>query len=32
MAHELIGRAVEIRVIREGRVISLNATPVELQG
>jgi S1-C subfamily serine protease len=32
MAHELIGRAVEIRVIREGRVISLSATPAELQG
>jgi S1-C subfamily serine protease len=32
MAHEVIGRAVEIRVIREGRVISLSATPAELQG
>jgi S1-C subfamily serine protease len=32
MAHELIGRPVEIRVIREGGVISLSATPIELQG
>jgi S1-C subfamily serine protease len=32
MAHELIGRPVEIRVIREGGVISFSATPIELQG
>jgi S1-C subfamily serine protease len=32
MGHELIGRPLQIRVVREGRLLSLSATPVELRG
>ncbi|MGH2674974.1 MAG: PDZ domain-containing protein, partial [Actinomycetota bacterium] len=32
MAGETIGRDVTLRVFREGRVVSLRATPVELRG
>jgi S1-C subfamily serine protease len=32
MGQELIGRPLEIRVVREGRLLSLSATPVELRG
>jgi S1-C subfamily serine protease len=32
MSHELIGRPLQIRVVREGRLLSLSATPVELRG
>jgi S1-C subfamily serine protease len=32
MAGELIGRTVQIRVFREGRIRELRATPAELQG
>jgi S1-C subfamily serine protease len=32
MGHELIGRSLQIRVVREGRLLSLSATPVELRG
>jgi S1-C subfamily serine protease len=32
MGQELIGRPLEIRVVREGSLLSLSATPVELQG
>jgi S1-C subfamily serine protease len=31
MAGETIGKPVELRVFREGQVMTLNATPVELQ-
>jgi S1-C subfamily serine protease len=32
MAGELIGQQVDIRVFREGRIVSLRATPAELRG
>jgi S1-C subfamily serine protease len=32
MAGELIGREVDIRVFRDGRILSLRATPAELRG
>jgi S1-C subfamily serine protease len=32
MSQELIGRSLEIRVVRDGRLLSLAATPVELRG
>jgi serine protease Do len=32
MAGELIGQPVDIRVFREGRIVSLRATPAELRG
>jgi hypothetical protein len=32
MAGEAIGRDIAIRVFRDGRVLTLRATPVELRG
>jgi len=32
MSQDLIGRSLEIRVVRDGQLVSLSATPVELRG
>jgi S1-C subfamily serine protease len=32
MAHDAIGRSIILRIVREGVVIDLQATPIELQG